>query len=679
MFAKPTSMFAGLPAPSRIDFGSAWKARCASESPSTAISGRVVTAGLPPRSSRRLIADQSRSVPSPAASKESRPARSASSTGGPKRTRNGPRRESRSMPRIAAGTSGTPAASAIRAVPDAGAADASFAAPSAAACPPGTSPSRRPSRTMRTAVSNASTSPSPRRTGNDPTASRARVRRPGCQSSDFAMKCSCRWVECAAERPWIEVGRVVCSEHEIPLRGHVLQPADAETVEVLDDRNRDPHDDSVEVRRASPSGPWGQYRPLTVSLWCSAMSKTLVIAEKPSVGRDIAAALPGSFAKSEGYLESDEYVVSWAVGHLVGLAAPEAYDAKLKKWRYADLPIVPSKFKLTPNDDRAKKQLTVVHKLMQRDDVESIVNACDAGREGELIFAYIVRDGQGRQAGRAPLAELDDEGCDPRRVRPPSARKRDEAARGSGPLALRGRLARRHERDACGDRPTALRLRRGRVARQGADADPCASSFAGSSRSGRSSPSRTGSSRRPSRRRRIGATRGRYLGGKRIAEDVANGVVRDSPAGPARSRSSRRRRSARRPSSSTTSPRSSAMRTRSTASRPGGRSRLPRRLYEEHKAITYPRTSSRFLTSEMIGEIKPTAALVGENAAYAKGAAYVTGLEKLPLGRVVNDKKVDDHHAIIPTRSEHKLERMKEDEHQDLRPRRQALSRGLPP
>ena len=86
------------------------------------------------------------------------------------------------------------------------------------------------------------------------------------------------------------------------------------------------------------------------------------------------------------------------------------------------------------------------------------------------------------------------------------------------------------------------------------------------------------------------------------------------------------------------------------------------RLYEEHKAITYPRTSSRFLTSEMIGEIKPTAALVGENAAYAKSAAYVTGLEKLPLGRVVNDKKVEDHHAIIPTRSEHKLERMKEDE-----------------
>ena len=86
------------------------------------------------------------------------------------------------------------------------------------------------------------------------------------------------------------------------------------------------------------------------------------------------------------------------------------------------------------------------------------------------------------------------------------------------------------------------------------------------------------------------------------------------------------------------------------------------RLYEEHKAITYPRTNSRFLTSDMIGEIKPTASLVGHNDRYAKSAAYVTRLEKLPLGRVVNDKKVEDHHAIIPTRSEHDLGKMGPDE-----------------
>src|SRR5438093_975797 len=120
------------------------------------------------------------------------------------------------------------------------------------------------------------------------------------------------------------------------------------------------------------------------------MGKTLVVAEKPSVGRDIAAALPGTFKASSDktHLTGDDYVVTWTVGHLVGLADPEVYDPKLKKWRYADLPIVPSKFKLTPNDAKAEKQLKAIHRLMRSDDVDLIVNACDAGREGELIFAY---------------------------------------------------------------------------------------------------------------------------------------------------------------------------------------------------------------------------------------------------------------------------------------------------
>src|ERR671916_766122 len=116
------------------------------------------------------------------------------------------------------------------------------------------------------------------------------------------------------------------------------------------------------------------------------MGKTLVIAEKPSVARDLAAALPGSFkqAKEKTHLEGDDYVITWAVGHLVGLAAPEEYDPKLKKWRFADLPILPERFKLVPNDDKAKKQLRAVHRLMRSDEVDRIVNACDAGREGEL-------------------------------------------------------------------------------------------------------------------------------------------------------------------------------------------------------------------------------------------------------------------------------------------------------
>src|SRR5438132_418245 len=86
------------------------------------------------------------------------------------------------------------------------------------------------------------------------------------------------------------------------------------------------------------------------------------------------------------------------------------------------------------------------------------------------------------------------------------------------------------------------------------------------------------------------------------------------------------------------------------------------RCYEEHKALTYPRTSSRYLPSDMIGEIKPVAELVGARAEYRKAAEYVTGLDLLPLARVVNDAKVSDHHAIIPTRAEHLLEKMGADD-----------------
>src|ERR671938_1509926 len=118
------------------------------------------------------------------------------------------------------------------------------------------------------------------------------------------------------------------------------------------------------------------------------MGKTLVIAEKPSVGRDLARVLPGAFAKHDGYLEAPVYVVSWAVGHLVQLAEPDEYDPRFKKWRMADLPILPDRFRLVVRDERSRKQMGVITKLLRRDDVDGVVNACDAGREGELIFAW---------------------------------------------------------------------------------------------------------------------------------------------------------------------------------------------------------------------------------------------------------------------------------------------------
>src|SRR3954447_6713628 len=119
------------------------------------------------------------------------------------------------------------------------------------------------------------------------------------------------------------------------------------------------------------------------------MSKTLVIAEKPSVGRDLVRVLQGTFDKGEGYLEGSDHVVTWAVGHLVQLAEPDEYDERFKKWRMADLPIVPDRFKLIVRDERSQKQMNVVKAALKRDDIDVVVNACDAGREGELIFAYL--------------------------------------------------------------------------------------------------------------------------------------------------------------------------------------------------------------------------------------------------------------------------------------------------
>ena len=166
------------------------------------------------------------------------------------------------------------------------------------------------------------------------------------------------------------------------------------------------------------------------------MSKTLVIAEKPSVGRDLARVLPGPFAKQEGYLEGPDHVLTWAVGHLVQLAEPDEYDAKYKKWRMADLPIVPSKFKLVVRDERSKKQMSVVTQQLGREDVEEVVNACDAGREGELIFAYLFEKARSKKpvqrlwlssmtkaAMERAFAELRPPRSSPR-SRPPPARAR---------------------------------------------------------------------------------------------------------------------------------------------------------------------------------------------------------------------------------------------------------------
>ena len=125
------------------------------------------------------------------------------------------------------------------------------------------------------------------------------------------------------------------------------------------------------------------------------MTKTLIIAEKPSVANDIAKSL-GGFTKQGDYFESDQYVLTSAVGHLLEIRAPEEYEVKRGKWSFANLPVIPPDFALEPIA-KTESRLKMLNKLIKRKDISEIINACDAGREGELIFRLIAQYTKAKQ------------------------------------------------------------------------------------------------------------------------------------------------------------------------------------------------------------------------------------------------------------------------------------------
>ncbi|MCK5667162.1 MAG: DNA topoisomerase III, partial [Thiotrichaceae bacterium] len=118
--------------------------------------------------------------------------------------------------------------------------------------------------------------------------------------------------------------------------------------------------------------------------------KTLIIAEKPSVAADLIKVLPGTFKKEKTHFEGPAHVVSYAVGHLVSICYPEEIDSQYQKWNLESLPILPESFPLKGLPG-TKGQLNALQKLIRRKDIKEIINACDAGREGELIFKYIIK------------------------------------------------------------------------------------------------------------------------------------------------------------------------------------------------------------------------------------------------------------------------------------------------
>src|SRR5512145_883677 len=150
------------------------------------------------------------------------------------------------------------------------------------------------------------------------------------------------------------------------------------------------------------------------------MGKSLIIAEKPSVASDIARAL-GGFKKHDDYFESDRYVISSAVGHLLELAVPEGVEPARGKWSFAHLPVIPPHFDLKPLE-KTQSRLRLLSKLVKRKDVDLLINACDAGREGELIFRNIVRYTGAKQ----PIRRLWLQSMTPAAIRDGFARLRED-------------------------------------------------------------------------------------------------------------------------------------------------------------------------------------------------------------------------------------------------------------
>ena len=388
--------------------------------------------------------------------------------------------------------------------------------------------------------------------------------------------------------------------------------------------------------------------------------KTLVIAEKPSVARDIVDALPGSFENNDTSYESEGTIVTFAVGHLVELIAPEEYDDRFKRWRMDDLPIIPEEFRLHARDKKAEKQLKAIHKLLKRDDVDRIVNACDAGREGELIFAYIYEtSGVDKPVERLWINSMTKqairEGFE--QLRPGEQLRQLEAAARS-----------RSEADwLVGMNATRAATIRGRawvggVVSLGRVQTPTLALIVKREREiqafvpepywlvhAQFDPRYEGLWFEGDETRLKEAKRAEDIVAKVSGKDgVVESVERkeQSERAPLLYDLTSLQRDANRRFGF------SARRTLQAA----------QSLYEDKKAITYPRTSSRWLSGDLVPQLKPTAATLAPIGEYAAAAQYVLGLAQLPLGRVVNDSKVDDHHAIIPTDVEHDLDRFSPDE-----------------
>ena len=390
------------------------------------------------------------------------------------------------------------------------------------------------------------------------------------------------------------------------------------------------------------------------------MSKALIIAEKPSVAADIARAL-GGFTRQGDYFESDDYLLSSAVGHLVEIAAPEEYEVKRGKWSFAHLPVIPPHFDLHPIA-RSEDRLKLLTRLLKRKDVDRLINACDAGREGELIFRLIVQHAKAKQ----PIKRLWLQSMTTAAIRDAFASLRDDAQ--MLPLADAARC--RSEADWMvginGTRAmTAFNSRDGGfylttvgrvqtptltvvvereerikafVPREYFEVRATFSAEAGTYEGRWFDPAFKRSDSEPDGRAE------RLWEGDRAAAVVARcrgktGAVSEES----------------RPSSQL-SPALFDLTSlqREANSRFGFSARttlsIAQALYERHKVLTYPRTDSRALPEDYLPTVQSTLGTLQEDRAYGPFARQILGKGWVrPNKRVFDNSKVSDHFAIIPT------------------------------
>ncbi len=390
------------------------------------------------------------------------------------------------------------------------------------------------------------------------------------------------------------------------------------------------------------------------------MSKALIIAEKPSVAADIARAL-GGFARHGDYFESDGYVLSSAVGHLVEIAVPEQFEVKRGKWSFAHLPVIPPHFDVQPIA-KSEDRLKLLAKLIRRKDVDRLINACDAGREGELIFRLIVQHTKAKQ----PVQRLWLQSMTPSAIREAFTQLRSDAQ--MLPLA-----------DAARSRSEADWL----VGINGTRAMTAFNSRDGGfykTTVGRvQTPTLTIVVEREERIKRFlpkdyfevhatfGAKAGAYEGrwfdpGFRRTEGAADARAERlwerarAEAIVERCRGRTGTVTEETKPSTQLSPALFDLTSlqREANSRFGYSARttlsIAQALYERHKALTYPRTDSRALPEDYLQSVRETLGVLADERAYAGFAGQIlAGGWVKPNKRIFDNAKVSDHFAIIPT------------------------------